>query len=106
MPKYLVEVSYTSEGAKGLLAGGGTARRKAVEEMAAAAKGKLETFYFSFGEHDAIVIVDAPNHAAASAVALRVAASGAARTKTSVLITPEEVDEAAKQQLTYRPPGQ
>jgi uncharacterized protein with GYD domain len=105
MPKYLVEVSYTAEGAKGLLKSGGSARRKVVEEMVTAAKGRLEAFYFSFGENDAIVIVDAPDHVAASAVALRVGASGAAQTKTTVLITPEEVDEAAKRELTYRPPG-
>ena len=106
VPKYLLEVSYTSEGAKGLLKGGGSARRKVVEEMTAGMKGKVEAFYFAFGENDAVVIADLPDNASASVIALRVAASGAARTRTTVLVTPEEVDDAANRQLVYRPPGQ
>jgi uncharacterized protein with GYD domain len=106
VPKYLFEVSYTSEGAKGLLKGGGTARRQIVQEMTAGVKGRVEAFYFSFGENDAVVIADLPDNAAASAIAMRVAASGAARTKTTMLVTPEEVDDAASRHLVYRPPGQ
>lgn len=41
-----------------------------------------------------------------TAVALLVAASGAIAIKTTVLITPEEVDEAVKKTPSYQPPGQ
>jgi uncharacterized protein with GYD domain len=105
MPKYMVHASYTAEGAKGLLAKGGTARRKATEAAVASVGGKLEAFYFAFGESDAVIIVDVPSQAAASALALDVAATGALRSETTVLITPEEVDEAVKIRVDYRPPG-
>ncbi len=106
MPKYLIQASYTADGAKGLLRGGGTARRKAVEELAAAVNGKIEAFYFSFGEHDIVIVADFPDNSAASAVALAVGSSGAVRTKTTVMMLPEEVDAATKLQIAYRAPGQ
>ena len=106
MPKYLIQASYTAEGAKGMLRGGGSARRKAVDEVAAAVNGKIEAFYFCFGEYDAVILAEFPDHSAASAVALTVGASGAVRTKTTVLMSTEEVDNATKIQVSYRAPGQ
>lgn len=106
MPKYLVTASYTPEGSKGLLKNGGTARRKAVEELLASVGGKLEAFYFSFGEDDAVLIIDIPSQVDASAIGLATNASGTVRTKSTVLISPEEVDEAAKRQIRFHPPGE
>ena len=42
MPKYLIEASYTSEGAKGLLKDGGSKRRQAAEQAIKSAGGKPE----------------------------------------------------------------
>ena len=105
MAKYLVVASYTAEGAKGLLKDGGTKRRQAAEQAVKSAGGKLEAFYFAFGETDAYVIVDAPDHPSVAAMSLTIAASGAVRTKTVVLLTPEELDQASKKGTTYTPPG-
>ncbi|HZV76342.1 MAG TPA: GYD domain-containing protein [Candidatus Babeliales bacterium] len=105
MPKYLVSAKYTAEGAKGILKGGGSARRKAVEELLASVGGKLESFYFSFGDEDAILIVDLPNNESALAIGMVVGASGAVRSRTTVLIPIEEVDRAAKREIHFRPPG-
>jgi hypothetical protein len=49
--------------------------------------------------------VDLPGNEAAAAVAMTVAASGAATPRTTVLLTPEEVDAATKLSPTYRAPG-
>jgi len=106
MPKYLVQASYTLEGAKGLLKDGGSKRRAAVQEMLKGLGGSMETFYYAFGESDAFVIADIPDNVTATAVALAVNASGAVRAKTTVLITPEEVDQAIKKTVKYRAPGQ
>lgn len=106
MPKYLVEATYTSEGMKGLLKSGGSARRKIVEQTCAEVGGKLEAFYFAFGEDDAVIVVDVPSNAAAAALSLAVNASGALRSKTTPLLTPQEVDEAVNDHVTYRAPGQ
>src|SRR5262245_3765906 len=105
MPKYLYQVSYTADGAKGLLKDGGSKRRAVAESLVKAQGGKLEAFYFAYGESDAYVIVDLPDSASATAISLAVAASGAIRLKTTVLITPEEVDQAVKKTVSYRPPG-
>ncbi len=105
MPKYLLMVSYTAEGAKGVLKDGGSKRRAAAEQAAKAVGGKVESFHFAFGDADAFVIGDLPDHAAAAAVSLAVAASGAARIKTVVLMTAEEMDQAAKKKVGYQPPG-
>lgn len=105
MPKYLIEANYTPEGMKGVLAKGGTARREAVEKMLTDLGGTCESFHFAFGASDAFVIVDVPDNVSAAAVAMTVSASGMAAAKTTVLLTPEEIDRAASIKATYRPPG-
>jgi uncharacterized protein with GYD domain len=106
MAKYLWEVSYGPEGARGILKDGGTKRRQVVEAAIKAQGGKLEAFYFAFGESDAYLIADVPDPVSVAAVALVVNASGAASVRTTVLLTPEEIDQAAEKSVTYTPPGQ
>ena len=106
MAKYLIAASYTAEGAKGLLKEGGTKRRQAAEQAIKSAGGKLDAFYFAFGDSDAFVIIDSPDHASVAAASVAINASGAVRTKTVVLLTPEEIDQAVKKGTTYRAPGQ
>jgi uncharacterized protein with GYD domain len=105
MAKYLFQARYTSEGAKGLVKDGGTGRRAAIEKAAAGVGGKLEAFYYAFGDVDAYVICDLPDATTATALALTVNQSGKASVTTTVLMTCEEVDRAAKKAVEYRPPG-
>jgi len=105
MPKFLFQANYTSEGAKGIVKEGGSARRAAIEKAAAALGGRLEAFYFAFGAVDAYVIVDLPDNVTAAAMALAVGQTGLASTKTVVLLTPEETDAATKKTVSYRGPG-
>ncbi|MBI4506774.1 MAG: GYD domain-containing protein, partial [Chloroflexi bacterium] len=70
MPKYLVQASYTADGLKGLLKDGGSKRRAAVEQMVSALGGKVEAFYFAFGETDVFTIIDAPDNATVAAASL------------------------------------
>ena len=105
MPKYLIEANYQGDAMKGLLKEGGSGRRRAVDELMASVGGKVESFYYAFGDTDAYVVVDVPDNVTATAVALTVGASGAIKLKTTVLITPEEVDQAAKKSPSYRAPG-
>jgi len=105
MPKYLWQVSYTAEGAKGLAAEGGTGRRAAIQQMLDSVGGKLEAFYYAFGSDDLIVIADVPDNVSVAALSLRTATGGAARSRTTVLLTPEEVDEATRRNVEYRLPG-
>ena len=105
MPKYLIEASCTREGVEGVRSAGGSSRRDAVAATVKSQGGQLESFYFGFGDHDAIVIADLPDNEAAAAIALSVNAAGGASATTTVLLTPEQVDEAAKRSVDYRPPG-
>ena len=105
MSKFLFEASYTTDGIKGVQSAGGSSRRDAVAQVAESVGGKLESFYFAFGERDAYVVVELPDNESAAAVALTVNAAGGATVKTVVLLTPEEVDDAAKRSVDYKPPG-
>ena len=105
MPKYLFKGSYTTEGAKGLKKDGGSKRRQAAEALVKQVGGTLESFYFTFGESDFILIADVPDSAAAVALSLAVNGSGGLRSQSSPLITVEEMDAAAKRKVGYRPPG-
>jgi uncharacterized protein with GYD domain len=105
MPKFLVQVKYTAEGTQGVLNEGGSGRRKAVTEFMAALNGRLEEFYFTFGEDDAILIIDLPDAESALAVAMSVRASGAIHSKMTPLLPVEEIDRAIQLHAKYRPPG-
>ena len=105
MPKFMVRASYTAEGAQGLLKEGGTGRRAAVQKVVEGLGGKVEAFYFAYGEYDAYVIADFPDAAAGLAVSLAANASGGVRLSTIPLITPEEIDTACKRTVAYRAPG-
>ncbi len=105
MAKFLWQVSYTTEGIKGLVKEGGSSRAKAIKKLTEAHGGKLEAFYFAFGDDDVYLIADLPSNLEASAISLAVAASGAAHIKTVVLLEPSQVDAAAKVKVGYRAPG-
>src|SRR5688572_4961001 len=105
MPKYLIEASYNSEGVKGVLAKGGTARREAIDKLLTNVGGKLESFYFAFGSTDVYVVADVPDNVTAAAIGLTVSSSGAVSCRTIVLLTPEEIDRAASVQVDYARPG-
>ena len=105
MSKYLIQANYKTDGVKGLLKEGGSNRRASVEKSIQTIGGKVEAFYFAFGETDVYLIVDLPDNASAAALALTVAGSGVVTCKTTVLLTPEEIDAAAKKSPAYRAPG-
>ena len=105
MPKYLVQASYATEGAKSFARDGGTGRREAIAKMAESVGGKLETIYFAFGDVDAYIIVDLPDNVSAAAVWLAANRSGTTTSKTVVLLTPEEMDQVSKKAIEFRMPG-
>ncbi len=106
MASFLVQFSYTEQGVKGLLKEGGSKRREATERLIKSLGGKLVAYYFAFGDYDGFAIVDGVDNVDTVAAALIVGASGAVRTKTTVLLTPEEVDKATQKSGNYRAPGQ
>jgi uncharacterized protein with GYD domain len=106
MASFLIQFSYTEQGVKGLLKEGGSKRREATEQLVKSVGGRLVAYYFAFGDYDGFAIVDGIENADAAAASLTAAASGSVRTKTTVLITPDEIDKAARKNPTFRAPGQ
>jgi uncharacterized protein with GYD domain len=67
--------------------------------------GTVASFDFAFGANDVVLIVEVPDRVAVAAVAMMVGAGGGATCKTTVLLSPEEIDQAAEIKATYRAPG-
>jgi uncharacterized protein with GYD domain len=105
VPFYLWQASYTLEGVKGLKKDGGSKRRDVVRQMVEKAGGKLHSFYFAFGDADVYGVAEFPDQASAVALSLAVNASGAVNFRSTVLVSPEEMDAAVKKTVTYSPPG-
>ena len=105
MPKFLAKARYNADGARALMKEGGSSRVAAVTKAAKEIGGRIESFYFAYGGADAFVIVDAPNEAAALALSLAVNASGSVTLEMVPLITPKQMDDAAKVTVKYRAPG-
>ena len=105
MPKYMLQASYTAEGAKGLIKDTASGRRTAVKAGIKAAGGKLESMYYCFGKDDVVVIMDLPDNVAAASLVAAVVASGLVRARTTPLLTVDEMDKALAKRVGYRGPG-
>ncbi|OFW67167.1 MAG: GYD domain protein [Actinobacteria bacterium RBG_16_68_21] len=105
MPKYMFRAALNDEGVAGIIAEGGTARRKVITGAVEKLGGKVEAFYFAFGDEDVIVIADLPDNETAAALALETSASGRLTVSTTVLLTPEEIDRAREKKSGWRAPG-
>ena len=105
MSKFLMQVSLTQDGVRGLAKDGGSKRKQVVERFFASVGGKLEALYFAFGDTDVFAIVDFPDNVSAAAISLAGNGAGQANVRATVLITPEEMDQAAQKSQGLRPPG-
>ena len=88
MAKYLITGSYTTDGTKGLLVEGGSARKAAVEKALHGLGGKLDAIYYAYGDIDVIVIAEVPDAVSALALSLTVNASGGSLMATSMWMPP------------------
>lgn len=106
MQKHLFHGSYASEGYKGLLSEGGSVRIDGARQALQSVGGSLEAFYYSNDEQDFYIIVNLPNHVSSTAITLAGNASGTFRNRAGAHLTPEEMDQAVKMKVDFRPPGQ
>lgn len=105
MPKYLIQARYTTEGIQGLVRDSAAGRRADVQAAVKAVGGKVEAFYYAFGDDDVVMIVDLPDNIKAAAIGLTSSATGTVRVRTTPLLTVEEVDQALEVRMPYRAPG-
>jgi uncharacterized protein with GYD domain len=105
MPKYLLRASYTAEGIKGVVKDGGTKRQAAARSLVESLGGKLEAFYYAFGETDIFAIVELPDNASAASASMTIGGTGAVTGNITVLLTPADLDQAVKKSGQYTAPG-
>ena len=105
MPKYLITANYTAEGLAGVRSARAKSRVDAVSSMLEAMGGRLESFYFAFGDTDVYAIAEGPDDEAAAALAIAINSTGAVSIRTTKLLTVDQVDEALGRTVNYRPPG-
>jgi uncharacterized protein with GYD domain len=106
MPKYLIQGRYTTEGIQGLVRDSASGRRADVQAAVRALEGRVEAFYYAFGNDDVVAIVDLPSSIAAAALGLSISGSGAVHVRTTPLLTVEDVDQALEIKTKYRAPGE
>ena len=107
MPHYMIRGAYTADGAKGLLAEGGSSRIAQATALMESLGGSVESLYFAYGSDDIIGIVEMPDGASAAAASLAVSSTGMANVNLTPLFAPEEISAAAEMAggINYRPPG-
>jgi uncharacterized protein with GYD domain len=104
--KYLVQASYTAEACSAMIKKPQN-RAEMVRQAIKKLGGRLEGFWFAFGDYDLAAIFEVPDNVTAAAFSLAVSAGGALKAyKTTPLITTEEAVEAMKKaaKTGYRPP--
>lgn len=105
MPKYLIAASYSAEGLRGLQRDKASGRRQALTTAVEGAGGKVECVYFALGADDVYAVIDLPDNASMAALGIAASATGLVHTRTTALMTVEEVDHALAKSVNYRAPG-
>jgi uncharacterized protein with GYD domain len=105
MAKFLITASYSSDGLKGLYKDKATGRRNAVRQALESVGGKLESMHYALGEYDVVIIAEAPDAVAASALSLAASATGLVHTRTTALLTVEEANKALATAVKFRGAG-
>ncbi len=107
MAHYLIQVSYSKEGIGALLANPQD-RAAAVRPVIEGMGGKLETFYFAFGDYNVIAVAELPDNLTAAALAMAIGGSpGVSEYKTTPLLTMDEAMQAMRKAsgTGYRSPA-
>ena len=105
MAKYLVKVSYNTDNIKDLLKKGATDRRKIVEELIAAIGGKLESFYYTFGDYGVFCVSDIADNLTAADLTTSLNKSGLVQCSTTLLISEEDIEKEKNKKVYHSLPA-
>lgn len=105
MPKYLWNARYTTQGMNELRSQGGVSREKEIRKFITSAGGKLESCYFGIENNDVFLVIEMPDHTAIAALAMAAVGSGNVDSHLVTLLTPKEIDAAARKSLGLTVPG-
>ena len=107
MPHYLVQAPYSTEAISNLVKNPQD-RSAAVRALIERTGGRLEAFYYAFGDYDVVAIAEMPDNVSMAALSMAVSTSCALKNfKTTALIPTEEGVEALRKAGTIelQPPG-
>ncbi len=105
MANFLLEVAYTPEAWANLVKNPQD-RAQIIQAAIEKLGGRIERSWLSFGDYDAVVVVDMPDSVSAAAFSMAVSAGGSCKTvKTTPLLSAQEGMEAMRKAATcgYRP---
>ena len=107
MPKFLCVAQYSSEGLTGLMADGAAKRLRDVKAALKSLGGKVDSFHYSLGNDDVVMILDLPDNASVAAISMVAGSTGLVSVQSTPLLTVQEADEAVEKAkgARYRPPG-
>jgi uncharacterized protein with GYD domain len=105
MPFYRVDFRHTTTGTRNLVAYP-VIRREAAEQAIGSVGGRLVGLWYTLGDTDGFVVVEAPSNQAVVAAVLKINAAAGVTAWTTALLTPDEFHEALKQadRVEYEPP--
>lgn len=106
MAYFLVQVSYSTEGASNLVKNPQD-RLEAIRPVAKKLGGTVDHFWFSLGKYDVVCVCQMPDNVSATAFAMAVSAGGALKAiRTTPLLTVKEGMESMKKAggIGYQPP--
>jgi len=107
MADYLLQISY-SKSAWAAMIKKPENRAEAVRKVVEKLGGKLGGFWFAFGDHDLIGMIEMPDAVGAAAFAMAISAGGACdKVKTTPLMSLEDAMQAMKKagNSGYKPVG-
>jgi len=107
LPLYLFRFGYTAEAWSALMQNPQD-RREMLASRIFGMGGRLQGFWYAFGEHDGYALAELPDNVSAASVAVAVNGTGAFRhLDTTVLISAEEMLEAMEHanDFGYAKPG-
>ena len=107
MAKYLALFGLTSEAIKQFVVNPSD-RAAVVRRLVEPVGGSLDCYYWMFGQHDGMAIVEMPDSRAYTAVTLAIKSSGAfTHFETHELIKADDLTGIAQwaRQIAYQPPG-
>lgn len=108
MPSYLTKFSYTPA-AWATLIQSQEDRSQVISQFIESVGGKVQRFFYGFGEHDAYIIWNGPDNVSAAALSVKATAGGALKSiDTTALLTVEETLSALQKAsgISYQPPGE
>jgi uncharacterized protein with GYD domain len=97
MPHFMIQFSYAQRSIRGLVERPDVDHGAQASAMIASLGAKLLGYWYAFGPFDGVVLLEAPDNAAATSIAMAIGGTGEVRRlETTVLLTMDEAQKAMR----------